>query len=143
MRFLYIFISVVILAMVPISNDAFGISTFIFGFGMIYDYTQVVYVESKTNKANILMGYIGLAISIILALVGIMALINCIELVTSSGTKMANVCIVNNPMKFAFFNFRIKYSTFAWLLLIFPFWAGLEGFLQFKRLNQIKETQPA
>ena len=144
-RVTYILISVIIISMIPSSTEAFGISNFIFGFGMIYDYTQVVYGEYKCKQHHIgaIIGYIGLGISIMLTLFGIMALIGCFGIVTIESSKVSNVCIQNNPSNFTYFNFCISYNAFTRLLLIFPAMAGLEGFFSFKRINSIKEVQTA
>ncbi len=144
-RFIYVLISVVIISMVPESTGAFGISTFIFGFGMVYDYAQAVYGNNKHKEYRIgaIVAFIGLGISIVLAIFGIMVLIGCFNLVSINGSKIVKVCIQNDPSNFTYFNFSLSYSAFARILLAFPFLAGIEGFFVYKRLNQIEEVQTA
>lgn len=144
-RLIYILISVITISMLPNSTEAFGISIFIFGFGMVYDYAQVVYGEYKFKEYHLgaIAGYIGFGISIILTLFGVLVLIGCFNLVTINSAKAVNTCIENNPINFTYFNFSLNFNVFAKILLIFPMLAGVEGFFSFKRVNQVKEIQTA
>lgn len=140
-RIIYILVSILVVGMIPMSANSFGVSLFIFGFGMVYDYLQVVYSEnySKGTKIKKCFGAIGLIISVLFCLFGFMVLINCVDLVQGSKETL----LKNNPLNFAYFPFCIKFKTFIWGLVLFPVLAAIEILFPVKRLNNLKETQPA
>lgn len=139
-RFGYILFSVILVGMLPNSTNAFGSAMLIFGLGLLYDYGQILIV--KNCKRDIILGYIGLALSFLVVVIGVLCLMNCIYL-TPYNSGVANVCIKNDPTKFTFFDFSVKYRGLSRSLGVFILLAAAELVFPVKRIHNSQSTQTA